>query len=921
MRSVLNKLTPEMFQHLVKQVTELTIDTEERLRGIAAIVFEKAVSEPKFSAIYAQLCHSLKEMNVLSNGSPGVTLNFRLVLLNLCRVEFKKLDEGALTDKVNGHCQRSLGNMRFIGELFKLEMMKDKVVHSCINNLLSNQSEEALECLCCLLTTVGQNLDNDKYLMDEYFYRVRRIIKEGRTSSRIRFLLQDVLDLRKNNWLCWKAEQGPKTIQQVRKQAEMERLRERNIVQQFHAKRDNWHHGGRDLWVHEQQNPAWSHSCPLKELPKEEDVWKPATKRLSEVVRDRREEDLKAAKTQELYRSMHSVLDRLAPEMFGHLMRQVNKFDINTEERLRGIAAIIFEKAISEPRFTTTCAKMCHCLREINAPLTENSRDSLNFRLVLLKLCRMEFKKLDEDHKEEEKQHQRSLSNMKFIGELFKLKMVRKTVMHSCISKMLIMQTDVALECLCCLLSTIGNILDCDEQHLMDGYMHQMEALINKRQLSPQVSLLLQDIVDLRKNYWFPQKTELVDRPICQNSTEVKLEEMQDRTEEQQQLVLEVDSYDVGVPHLALRQSIELQDEGQNTAIIPANHNPEPCQCLFTQAGTKQLEKLDFYTQLPIPRQNGTWRGHGMEQELGRLSSSTLNLLPTLLLSSTFTSSLHIMLHGSNWIPDSAEVKHQFSLSESLGSSSDASQLVVKGPERHALQTLPALPAPANPASALPVTTKDELQKVSAATDMKKMLLCVQQSNSTLQILMVEQSFIESDTTGIVIHRLVKVGPLQPRELRRLRRILHRTQESLLPLTPLLLCTDREVSVPAVPLDRTGVQEVEILFLSENQMKHGLLWAQREEEHHQKLSLPEEEDVSTFVTKKKMSLTWQTVEAQEHQSELQCSASTRVLTVAEGKRSPNKLQQRLISSFNFILYMFLSIGLCIILSFFSILFE
>ena len=58
-RSVLNKLTPQMFQQLMKQVTELKIDTEERLKGVIDLIFEKAISEPNFSVAYANMCRCL----------------------------------------------------------------------------------------------------------------------------------------------------------------------------------------------------------------------------------------------------------------------------------------------------------------------------------------------------------------------------------------------------------------------------------------------------------------------------------------------------------------------------------------------------------------------------------------------------------------------------------------------------------------------------------------------------------------------------------------------------------------------------------------------------------------------------------------------------------------------------------------------
>lgn len=68
-RSILNKLTPQKFQQLMKQVTELTIDTEERLKGVIDLTFEKAISEPDFSVAYANMCRCL--MGV-SDDSPNI---------------------------------------------------------------------------------------------------------------------------------------------------------------------------------------------------------------------------------------------------------------------------------------------------------------------------------------------------------------------------------------------------------------------------------------------------------------------------------------------------------------------------------------------------------------------------------------------------------------------------------------------------------------------------------------------------------------------------------------------------------------------------------------------------------------------------------------------------------------------------------
>ncbi|XP_045706781.1 eukaryotic translation initiation factor 4 gamma 1 isoform X1 [Phyllostomus hastatus] len=270
-RAILNKLTPQMFQQLMKQVTQLAIDTEERLKGVIDLIFEKAISEPNFSVAYANMCRCLMTLKVPTTEKPAVTVNFRKLLLNRCQKEFEKdkdddevfekkqkeMDEAATAEE-RGRLKeeleeardiarrRSLGNIKFIGELFKLKMLTEAIMHDCVVKLLKNHDEESLECLCRLLTTIGKDLDFEKAKprMDQYFNQMEKIIKEKKTSSRIRFMLQDVLDLRRSNWVPRRGDQGPKTIDQIHKEAEMEEHREHIKVQQLMAKGSDKRRGG-----------------------------------------------------------------------------------------------------------------------------------------------------------------------------------------------------------------------------------------------------------------------------------------------------------------------------------------------------------------------------------------------------------------------------------------------------------------------------------------------------------------------------------------------------------------------------------------------------------------------------------------------------------------------------------------------------
>lgn len=65
-------------------------------------------------------------------------------------------------------------------------------------------SEVDVECLCKLFLVVGRDLDvlghESRKRMDEYFRAMRRITADKSLPARIRFLVQDVLELRQAGW-------------------------------------------------------------------------------------------------------------------------------------------------------------------------------------------------------------------------------------------------------------------------------------------------------------------------------------------------------------------------------------------------------------------------------------------------------------------------------------------------------------------------------------------------------------------------------------------------------------------------------------------------------------------------------------------------------------------------------------------------
>jgi len=259
-RAILNKLCPQKFDTLVARFNELLIDTEEKLVKAMELVFEKALDEPVFSVAYARMCQNLAAKKV--QNTEGETQDFRRLLLKRCQEEFQKdymddLDRQQYVDNLDKAeteeekknitlefdaqemklRRRSLGNIRFIGELYKIRMLNGKIMHECIMKLLCQTDEESLECLCRLVTTIGELLEqetktkqekgNSTYNFDQYFTKMEELVSEKKISARVRFLMQDVIDLRQANWIKRREDAGPKTIDQIHKEAHKEEMKQK----------------------------------------------------------------------------------------------------------------------------------------------------------------------------------------------------------------------------------------------------------------------------------------------------------------------------------------------------------------------------------------------------------------------------------------------------------------------------------------------------------------------------------------------------------------------------------------------------------------------------------------------------------------------------------------------------------------------
>lgn len=245
LKAILNKLTPQNFEKLFEQVKEVNIDSVATLTGVISQIFDKALMEPTFCEMYANFCfHLAGALPDFSEDNEKIT--FKRLLLNKCQEEFERGErEEAEADKTEEEGEikqtkeereekrirarrRMLGNIRLIGELYKKKMLTERIMHECIKKLFGNYDnpdEENIEALCKLMSTIGEMIDHAKAKehMDAYFGMMQKMSTSQKLSSRVRFMLRDSIDLRRNKWQQRRKVEGPKKIEEVHRDAAQER--------------------------------------------------------------------------------------------------------------------------------------------------------------------------------------------------------------------------------------------------------------------------------------------------------------------------------------------------------------------------------------------------------------------------------------------------------------------------------------------------------------------------------------------------------------------------------------------------------------------------------------------------------------------------------------------------------------------------
>lgn len=225
--SVLSRVTPNKYEPLKQELLELPLrqTTDEQLRQVVNVFFEKAVKEQKFSTLYARLVSDICQVSPTDHAMEKdqreklIAYRMRRELLNRCQEEFVRpfqlqsndlkgedgqpLAEDVIEEKRQKVKERLCGNIKFVAELYKRKLVTDRVIDEVLNQLSSRDHPEdyVLEVFVTLMTTAGQRFsvalpERTRHYMDV----AQKFQMEPSTSTRLRFLLMDLKDCEAHGW-------------------------------------------------------------------------------------------------------------------------------------------------------------------------------------------------------------------------------------------------------------------------------------------------------------------------------------------------------------------------------------------------------------------------------------------------------------------------------------------------------------------------------------------------------------------------------------------------------------------------------------------------------------------------------------------------------------------------------------------------
>ncbi|KAH9385821.1 uncharacterized protein NEMAJ01_0717 [Nematocida major] len=226
----LNQVSQNNIREIAKRILAVKPPSEAATIKLATAFFNKVMQEHAYTAIYASLVEKLQHMLYAKEEKKGTGKSlFVRTISNLAQTEFSRETHWASTEEtaqpqslsaqeitqrvteISNNKEkeyeriltkkRALTLVSFIVEMYLQGIFSDNLMHSAVHNILERKCPENVERLCFILKHAGKRFDQPlaREFLRKYIQWLETAIQD--LSIRYRFMVEEVLDLARNNWV------------------------------------------------------------------------------------------------------------------------------------------------------------------------------------------------------------------------------------------------------------------------------------------------------------------------------------------------------------------------------------------------------------------------------------------------------------------------------------------------------------------------------------------------------------------------------------------------------------------------------------------------------------------------------------------------------------------------------------------------
>jgi len=235
-QSKLSKICSENIDTIASRSQGVQLSGPEDLSIMVRLVVKKTFAEPPHCETYADLVYKLSivlsPVPPQNEGEKPETV--KSTLLNLCQDEFESMPrtdtelKEAVPEKDRGNLEgydnllgkqkaRMKAKMKLLGQLFLRRLFTTMAIGTIVMGLLATPdesqgpAEHIVKCTCEFIMGMGQALEQHPLgkiqlrdvigCLTDLTSRKDKSIDEARYSKRIQFMIQDLTDAQKANWI------------------------------------------------------------------------------------------------------------------------------------------------------------------------------------------------------------------------------------------------------------------------------------------------------------------------------------------------------------------------------------------------------------------------------------------------------------------------------------------------------------------------------------------------------------------------------------------------------------------------------------------------------------------------------------------------------------------------------------------------